>query len=104
MPTGRMERTPGRHTTRRLTEPRLFGVLRQEPAAVALVLAAAHNEAVRQFGSDCSGFHAFNPTTGASEGVWTGQGGYPRDTVVTPLAWGQIDARLAQRALEADGH
>lgn len=102
-PTGRMERTPGPHVTRRLTEPRGYSTPQRPPGPTAHALAQAHNEAVRNYGSDCGGYHAFQPSTSVSDGVWTGEGGYPSGSVVTALAWGRIDTRTAQRVLEADG-
>jgi hypothetical protein len=99
----RMERTPGRHVTRRLDEPRLLSLPSQRtPTLLAGLLAEAHNQAVRDYGSDCGGFHAFDPIARESGGVWESGGGFPDGTVVSRLAWGRIDAFLAQRLLDAD--
>jgi hypothetical protein len=98
---GQMQHTPGRHVTRQLERPLMLHSARRKPGTLATALADTHNEAVRRFGSDCGGWHVFNPATRTSEGVWDGD--FPRDTVVTPLAWGRIDARTAQRVLEGDG-
>lgn len=100
---GQMQRTPGRHITRRLEQPWGVKLARHQPGRLAKALTNAHNDAVRTYGSDCAGFHAFNPVTRSSAGVWDGNGGFPADTVVTPMVWGRIDATLAQRLLEADG-
>lgn len=97
-----LQRSPGRHATRRIDEPRGLPIARHEPGVAAEALAEAHNVAVRTYGSDSGGFHAFDPTTNLSADVWDGQGGFPTGTVVTRLAWGRIDARTAQRILEAD--
>jgi hypothetical protein len=35
--------------------------------------------------------------------VWESGSVFPDGTVVSPLAWGRIDAALAQRLLDADG-
>lgn len=99
----RMERTPGRHVTRRLDEPRLFSLPGQRtPTPLAGLLAEAHNQAVREYGSDCGGFHAFDWTARESAGVWESGSTFPDGTVVSRLAWGRIDAFLAQRLLDAD--
>lgn len=98
-----LQRRPGRHTTRRIDEPRGLPIARREPGAAAEALAEAHNVAVRAYGSDSGGWHAFDPATNLSAGVWDGQEGFPRNTVITPLSWGRIDARTAQRVLEGDG-
>lgn len=99
-----MTRTPGRHVTRRLTEPRGLGQAANQPGPTAAALASTHNEAVRQYGSDSGGYHTFNPATLTSEGVWDGSDGFPRNAVVTPLSYGRIDERTAQRLLEGDGY
>lgn len=99
-----LEPRPGRRVTRRLEAPRGYATAARFPGSLAAALADAHNGAVRRYGSDCGGFHAFDPQTKASAGVWdAGPPGFPHGTVVTPLAWGRIDAWMAQRALEADG-
>jgi hypothetical protein len=97
-----MQRTPGRHITRQLEQPRGVNLARNQPGRLAEALADAHNDAVRAYGSDSGGKHAFDPTTAASAGVWDSPP-FPDGTVVTRLAWGRIDAALAQRLLEADG-
>jgi hypothetical protein len=97
-----MQRTPGRHVTRRLEPPRITIGSGRAATTLAEAMATAHNTAVREYGSDCGGFHAFNPDTRTSAGVWDGVGSFPRVAVITPLSWGRIDATLAQRLLEAD--
>jgi hypothetical protein len=96
-----LERPGGRQVTRRLVEPRALNRSGAEPGDHALRLAEAHNEAVRLFGSDSGGFHAYDPARKESVGVHDGD--FPQGAVVTPLAWGRIDAELAQRILEGDG-
>jgi hypothetical protein len=96
-----MQRRPGRKVTRQIERP-MPGILRGEPSDLAAQLMAAHNAAVRAYGSDSGGFCAFEPTT-RSWSVWDGSDGFPNGTVVTRLAWGRLDARLAQRLLEGDG-
>lgn len=101
-----LQRTPGRKVTRRLQEPSSFimgGLRRSEPGDLAAALAAAHNRAVQEYGSNSGGVHAFKPDTRKTEGVFEAGGTYPRDTVVTQLAWGKISAELVQRILEMDG-
>ena len=93
----------GRRITRTVEPLPMLNPLRGEVGDLAVAFAYAHNEAVQRFGSNCGGFHAFNPNTRASEGVWDGTDGFPRDTVVTRLSWGRIGARTAQRLLEGDG-
>jgi hypothetical protein len=107
-PTGYMEPTPGRHTTRRIEQPDRGGIMKvytalHRPSTLALLLVECHNKAVRAYGSDCGGFHTFDPQQCQSAGVWDGTDGFPDGSVVTPLAWGLIDEALAQRVLEADG-
>lgn len=97
-----MERTPCRHTTRRLEQPRGLPPTRRQPNLVAERLAVEHNRAVHDYGSDSGGYHAYRPPDQASMGVYDG-GPFPEDTVVTRLSWGRIDAGLAQRVLEGDG-
>lgn len=97
-----VQRTPGRHVTRRLEEPRLTPSTNR-PSESAQRLAGAHNDAVRQYGSNSGGFHTYNPDALATAGVHDGAGGFPDGTVVSPLAWGVISDRLAQRLLEQDG-
>lgn len=99
---GQMQRVPGRHVARRLEEPPGLLIASRLPTPLALDLATAHNTAVRDYGSDCGGFHAFDPESRASAGVWDGVGGFPDGAVVTRMSWGRIDATLAQRILEAD--
>ncbi|MEV5819342.1 hypothetical protein AB0L22_09215 [Micromonospora haikouensis] len=96
-----MQARPGRKKTRRLDQPRGLNPRRNTPGPLAEALAAAHNNAVKAYGSDSGGFHAFHPATLESAGVW--MGGFPADTVVTRLSWGLIDPELAQRVLEGDG-
>lgn len=99
----RMDRTPGRHVTRRIEEPRIGNSYRWDRSTrLAHLLADAHNTSVREYGSDCGGFHTFDPTTRESAGVYDGSP-FPPGSVVTLLSWGRIDAALAQRLLEADG-
>lgn len=97
-----LARRLGRHTTRRLDQPRGLPIAKQQTGMTAAALASAHNAAVREYGSDSGGYHAFDPTTRLSAGVWDGVDGFPSGSVVTPLAWGRIDADIAQRILEAD--
>lgn len=101
-----LQRTPGRKVTRRLQDPStsvMGGLRRNEPGDLAETLAALHNRAVQEYGSNSGGVHAFNPDTRATEGVYESGGTYPRNTVVTQLAWGKISVELAQRILELDG-
>lgn len=101
-----LQRTPGRKVTRRLQDPSssaMSGLRRREPGELAEILAAAHNKAVQEYGSNSGGVHAFNPETRTTEGVYESGGTYPRDTVITSLAWGKISVELAQRLLEMDG-
>ncbi len=98
-----MTRTPGRHTTRRIEQPTGLPFIRGVVTMKAEALAAAHNKAVREYGSDSGGYHADDPTTRQTAGVWESGSPFPRQTVVTPLAWGRIDAQLAQRVLQSEG-
>lgn len=98
----RLQPRPGRKTTRRLEEPRVVATNRFIPTPLAGAMADAHNTAVREYGSDCGGFCAFDPTS-RSWTVWDGSDGYPDGAVVTRLEWGRIDTRLAQCLLEGDG-
>jgi hypothetical protein len=98
-----MQRAPGRHVTRRIEQPRNLPIAKQQPGPTAVALAESHNTAVRTHGSNSGGRHAFDPTTRQSAGVWDGYDGFPRNTVITPLSWGRIDAKTAQRVLEGDG-
>lgn len=98
-----LTRRPGRHITRQLEQPRGLIVARHEPGLAAEALTEAHNIAVRTYGSDSGGFHAFNPATCLSADVWDSVGGFPPDTVITRLSWGRIDVHTAQRILEGDG-
>lgn len=100
---GQMQPTRGRHVIRRLEEPWGLPTARWIPTPLAGILADAHNAAVWQYGSDCGGFHAFDPESRSSAGVWDGRGGFPSGTVVTKLAWGRIDAETAQRVLQSEG-
>jgi hypothetical protein len=100
-----LQRTPGRHVTRRLEDPhgKLPGSLtRNEPGPTAQALADAHNEAVRVYGSNSGGWHAHDPHARSTAGVYDGDP-FPKGTVVSALAWGRIDERIAQRLLELDG-
>jgi hypothetical protein len=97
-----MQRTPGRHTTKRVEQPRLLVVAKGQPGQRAEALTGAHNEAVRLFGSDCGGWHVFDLASEGSAGVWDNTGGFPSGSLVTPLSWGRIDAATAQRVLEGD--
>jgi len=101
-----LQRTPGRKVTRRLQDPTTFvmgGLRRGVPGALAEVLADLHNEAVREYGSNSGGVHAFDPERQATEGVYESGGTYPRNTVISSLAWGKISPELAQRLLEMEG-
>jgi hypothetical protein len=100
-----LQRTPGRHVTRRLEEPtgKLMGSLtRNEPGTAAQALADAHNEAVQVYGSNSGGWHAYDPQSASTAGVYGGAP-FPDGTVVSALAWGRIDEQIAQRLLELDG-
>lgn len=97
-----LHRTPGRKVTRRLEEPRFHGTAKRQPGILAGHLAERHNHAVNQYGSDSGGFHAFDPETMGTAGVFDG-GPFPDGTIVTRLAWGHISVGLAQRLLEGDG-
>jgi hypothetical protein len=99
---GVLQRTPGRHVTRRLTEPRLDGPPMNAPGATAELLAGAHNRAVQTYGSNSGGWHAFDPLTVTTAGVFD-EGPFPSGTVVSNLAWGLINLELAQLLLEYDG-
>lgn len=99
-----IQRTPGRHVTRRIEQPRNLPTAKQPPGPTAEALTECHNTAVRTYGSNSGGRHAFNPTTKQCAGVWDGYSGFPHDTVITPLSWGRIDAKTAQRVLEGDGY
>lgn len=99
---GRMEPTAGRHVIRQLVEPRGLPIAKRQPSFLAWALHLAHNAAVRAHGSDSGGYHAFDSATRESAGVWSGPE-FPAGSVVTPLAWGRIDAGIAQRVLEGDG-
>lgn len=101
--TGNMVRTPGRKVTRRIEEPRIVGSLERQPGVTAQAFADAHNQAVRQYGSNSGGRHAFHVPTRESAGVWDGTTSYPADTVVTSLSWGHLSTDLAQRLLTGDG-
>jgi hypothetical protein len=98
-----MTRTPGRHTTRRIEQPTGLPVSPGVVTMKAEALAAAHNKAVREYGSDSGGYHAFDPSSSLSAGVWERGSIFPHHTVVTPLAWGRIDRQLAQRVLHSEG-
>lgn len=98
-----LERQPGRKVTRRLEEPRITVANRFIPTPLAGTMADAHNAAVREYGSDSGGCCAFDPVA-KTWTVWASNGSYPRDTVVTRLSWGRIDAKLAQCLLEGDGY
>lgn len=101
---GVLQRTPGRHVTRRLTEPDR-GLLTNPEHPVsnhAYHLAEGHNAAVREYGSNSGGWHAYDPELPGTVGVFDG-GPFPPGSVVSNLAWGRIDAQLAQRLLEHDG-
>jgi len=93
----------GPRITRRLEAPTAVGLARHPPGPDATALADAHNAAVRSHGSDSGGTLAFNPHTRAAAGVFTGEHGYPADTIVTRLAWGRITPDIAQALLEGDG-
>lgn len=101
---GVLQCAPGRHVTRRLTEPEswLLRKPKQYAGATAEALAIAHNEAVLRYGSNSGGWHAFDPLTVTTAGVFDG-GPFPDGSVVSNLAWGRITAELAQRLLESDG-
>lgn len=96
-----LQRSPGRKVTRRLARPMLSWPLRV-PSHKAVALMTAHNAAVRAYGSNSDAFHAFDPDTSATAGVYDG-GPFPDGTVVSRLEWGQIDEHEAQRLLEMDG-
>lgn len=95
-----LQRARGVKVTRRLTNPRL--VPSGEPGQKAHALAWLHNTAVREYGSNSGGFHAFNPDTQTTAGVYD-DGPFPDGTVVSRLEWGQLSAEEAQRLLEVDG-
>lgn len=97
-----LQRTPGRHVTRRLTEPRFIHAARRDPGVLAEALAESHNRAVAEYGSNSGGWHAFDPASGDTAGVFDA-GPYPDGTVVSDLAWGRIDPTTAQCLLEMDG-
>lgn len=99
---GLMQPTPGRKVTRRLEEPRLSLPPKRPPDCNAEALTEAHNAAVKAYGSDCGGWHAYDYDRSETVGVFS-DGPFPKDSVVTPLAWGRIDTKLAQRVLEYDG-
>lgn len=99
---GNMTRTPGRKVTRRLEVPLHLPLPRREPGVTATALADAHNQAVREYGSNSGGLHAFDVRKRESAGVWSG-GPFPDESVVSRLSWGRIDAVLAQRLLQCDG-
>jgi hypothetical protein len=101
---GVLRRAPGRHVTRRLTEPEswLLGQPEKSPTNVAHYLAEEHNRAVREYGSNSGGWHAYDPNLPASVGVFDG-GPFPAGSVVSSLAWGRITSEFAQRLLEFDG-
>jgi hypothetical protein len=96
--------TPGPHVIRRLTDPPAdyLQPARTEPGLAAQEIAYCHNAALKKFGSDSGGFHAFDPAHRFTLGVFDGNGSFPPGSVVTSLAWGRITARLAQRVLELD--
>jgi hypothetical protein len=100
-----LQRTPGRHVTRRLTEPSFW--LRHQPVNkpgdMAEALADLHLQAVQQYGSNSGGYHAFDPKTMTTAGVFESGSVFPDGTVVSDLAWGRITTTLAQRLLEYDG-
>lgn len=100
-----LEPTPGPHVIRRLLEPPADYLAAPRSAASSLVtgLVYCHNQAVKKYGSDCGGFHVFDPVQRLSLGVHDGVGGFPSGTVVTNLAWGRITGDMAQRILEGDG-
>lgn len=100
---GQLQPPSGPRVRRRLVEPRLLGPpCRHAPGEHALALQSVFAVAVRAYGSDCGGYLAFNPLTGASAGVWGAGAAFPRLTVVVPLAWGRITPEQAQQLLEAD--
>jgi hypothetical protein len=99
-----LQRTPGRHVTRRLEDPAvalLGSGTRNEPGDLARSLMSAHNAAVRAYGSNSGGYVAFDPQTG--EVVVLDDEPFPRGTAVSWLSWGVIDEGTAQRLLEMDG-
>lgn len=100
-----LEPTPGPHITRRVEQPPGYYLEppRRTVVGLAAALAVAHNQALKVYGSDCGGSHAFDPVHGTTIGVFPAGGVYPQGSVVTSLAWGRIDTRLAQRVLELDG-
>lgn len=96
-----LQRARGQKVTRRLTNPHLVPSTR-EPGKKAHALAWLHNAAVREYGSNSGGFHAFDPDTQTTAGVYD-EGPFPDGTVVSRLEWGQLSAEEAQRLLEGDG-
>jgi hypothetical protein len=97
-----LERRPGRKVTRQIEQPRGLNLAQRSPGKLAEALADTHNDAVRDYGSDSGGKHAFDPASASSAGVWD-HPPFPDGAVVSLLSWGRIDAEYAQRLLEGDG-